>query len=72
MKKRIIIIASLVLILGLGVYAGITWHQINNPEDLFKTPPVSGHKPSPGPSSSVEPGQSEPTIEPYKFSESTF
>jgi LCP family protein required for cell wall assembly len=69
MRRRIIIIASLALILGLGVFAAITWHQINNPEDLFRNPHVSGQNPSPDPSS-AGPNQIQPTEEPYKFSES--
>ena len=68
MKKRIIIISSLVLILGLVVFAGISWYQINNPENLFRNPPVSGQNPIPDPSSNTGPSHSGPTEEPYKFS----
>ncbi|HCS73677.1 MAG TPA: hypothetical protein DIW17_07370 [Clostridiales bacterium] len=69
MKKRIIIIVSVVLILSIGGYAGLIWYQINNPEDLFKTPPDDGQNASPKPSA-VSDDFDMPTEEPYKFTES--
>ena len=72
MKKRITLIVSLVLVMSIGVYAGVTWYQIAHPEDLFRIPPQEDEgKATTQPSNSASPNdQVEPTEEPYQFKES--
>ncbi len=66
MKKRIILMAILIVLLAAGGYGAYFWHQINNPEDLFEIPD-NNINPSekPGPADET----TEPTIEPYEFTE---